>query len=405
MTWPQSERGYICLDMNLASCNFGFVDANPPATTETAYEAVGTRHPVTEPQTAGAYSTNFNDTRNAPGDVADYWLDCARTNHGSLHLRLGDAFAFQGGSLVQRNDDHLLVDWWSDAVHYTRTDTDARADGDSGNLLILPRQGILEIEQDDRQLRLHPGQAVIVAKSRAAALRQNSWARAWTLDTSDPRWRDAFESQPAVMDLQRGLGSVARAMISAVSGQHRNIDGYEFARCATIINDLLYACALDRGGLPDTLDSVEHAVREYVARHSSEPDLTPRSVARALGWSVRHIQLALQRAGTTTADLIRSTRVSRAADLLRHAPPGTTITSIAFASGFRSMTTFEVVFKKHFGLTPREARMLHKAHESAPPAPGRRCSRLGRCSRSRELSPTPASFRQHPADPGIGRRV
>ncbi|WP_156671341.1 MULTISPECIES: helix-turn-helix transcriptional regulator, partial [unclassified Mycobacterium] len=104
-----------------------------------------------------------------------------------------------------------------------------------------------------------------------------------------------------------------------------------------------------------------HAVRQYVTAHSRDPELSPRAIAAALGWSVRQIQLALQQAGTTTSELIRSARVNRAADLLRGSSPGTTITSIAFESGFRSMSTFEAVFKQHFGVTPREARAL--AHQ------------------------------------------
>jgi len=97
-------------------------------------------------------------------------------------------------------------------------------------------------------------------------------------------------------------------------------------------------------------------LREYVARHASDPDLTPRSAARSLGWSVRQVQLALQRAGTTTSDLIRSTRLTQAADLLRQSPSETSIDSVAIACGFRSRSTFNTVFKKQFGLTPSEAR-------------------------------------------------
>jgi AraC-like DNA-binding protein len=325
-------------------------------------------------------------------------------HHGSVHMRLPDAENFQGGSMVQRSADHLLLDWWSEAVHYTRTDADVQADGRTGSLLLVPRRGVLDVEQGGKQVRLQPGQAVIITKSRASALGHDFWARAWTFDTMDARWQDDQDDvagQPVALDLAHGLGSVVRGMISTVSSQRQTLNGYEFARCCTTINDLLFACVTDRGGLPDTLDSVEYAVREYVARHACEPDLTPRSVARSLGWSVRQIQLALQRAGTTTTDLIRSTRVTRAADLLRHAPPDTTITSIAIASGFRSMTTFEVVFKKRFGITPREARALHRATDDSAPA-GRRGPALGRCSRSRGLS-MPSTFRQDPAGPGIGR--
>ena len=179
---------------------------------------------------------------------------------------------------------------------------------------------------------------------------------------------------------------MVRTMLSTVSKQHRSFDSYEFARCCATINDLLYACMPDRGGVPDSLGSVERAVREYVARHPCDPDLTPGVVARSLGWSVRQVQLALRRAGTTTSELIRSTRVTRAADLLRQAPPSTTITSIAFASGFRSMGTFELVFKKQFGLTPREARIWHSGGDGSLRLPSRHVTKTDDAERSQRLA-------------------
>jgi AraC-like DNA-binding protein len=326
---------------------------------------------VSPSEMADAYTIRCSDTRCAPDDAIAYWIDHTRTNHGSLHFReFAGTSAFRGGTLVQRNARHQLVDCWSDGVHYSRTDADVRADGHNSTLLIVPRRGVLDLEQGGDQIRLQPGDGVIVTKTRAAQLRQGSWARGWTFDTLDARWRSLSEQRPVVVDLRHGLGSIVRTMIWALSKQHRSLDGYEFARSCAAINDLLLVCALDGGGLPDTLGSVERAVREYVALHACEPDLTPTAVARSLGWSVRQVQLALQRAGTTTRDLIRSTRLRNAADMLRNSLPGTTITSIAAASGFSSITTFEVAFKKQFGLTPREARLLHKSSR-ADREPGR----------------------------------
>jgi transcriptional regulator GlxA family with amidase domain len=166
-----------------------------------------------------------------------------------------------------------------------------------------------------------------------------------------------LKRHPCRVDLRNGLGSVVFSMLATVSRQHGSLDSYEFTRSCSTLVDLLVASTIQRGGLPDTLDSVEQAVRQYVARHAHNPELTPTLVAKSLGWSVRQIQLALQQAGTTTSDLIRTARVNHAADLLRLSPPTTTITSIAFDSGFRSMSTFESVFKQYFGLTPREVRL------------------------------------------------
>lgn len=303
------------------------------------------------------YTVEWSDTSAAPGKATEYWVDHVYKNHGSLHFQFVDAPMFRGGTLVQRNATHQLVDFCSDALTYRRTEADVKADGQQSNLLIVARHGTLDIEQSGVQMRLLPGQAALLTKSQGLQLRHDSGTRAWTFEAADVPCPRAAELCPTTVDLRDGLGSVVFSMLSTVNRQHRSLDSYQFTRSCTTLTELLMTCILERRGLPDTLDSVEHAVRQYVARHACEPDLTPRGVAKSLGWSVRQIQLALQQAGTTASDLIRTTRVNHAADLLRKSPPNTTITSIAFDSGFRSISTFEAVFKQYFGLAPRELRV------------------------------------------------
>jgi AraC-like DNA-binding protein len=316
---------------------------------------VGTGTP--RPPAVSSYVAERSDTREAIDDPARYWVDHVCANRGSLHFLFPDKAMLRAGSIVQRDGDHRVVDFWSEGFHYAKTDADARSDGDPGNILFIARSGELDFEQDGDQIHLQPGQALLLRKSRGLQIHHGSWARGWTFDIADARRPTDLPQAPVVMDFRSGLGSVVNAMISTVSRQHETLDDYEFARSCTTIGDLLSACMLDRGGVPDTLVSVEQAVRAYVAGHASDPDLTPLGVARSLGWSVRQIQLALQRAGTTTSDLIRSTRLNRAADLLRQLPLSTPIDNVAIASGFRSRSTFNTLFKKHFGLTPSEARM------------------------------------------------
>lgn len=304
-----------------------------------------------------SYVAVRSDTRHAPDDPTGYWVDHVCANHGSLHFQFPDKEKFRAGSIVQHNGDHRVVDFWSEGLHYAKTHADVRADGDLGSMLFIIRSGVLDFEQDHRRVQLHPGQALLLSKSRALQIHHGSWARGWTFDVADARRPLNLPQGPFVMDFRRGLGSVVSSMISTVSLQYETLDDYEFSRSCATINDLLFACMTGRGGTPDTLGSVEQAVREHVARYASNPDLTPTGVAHSLGWSVRQIQLALQRAGTTTSDLIRTTRLTRAADLLRQSPSSISIDSIAVASGFRSRSTFNTVFKQQFGLTPSEARV------------------------------------------------
>lgn len=334
-----------------------------------------TRHP-----SAGAYVVERTDTRSAPHDPAGYWVDHVGAHHGSFHYRFADPRAFRAGTIVQRNSEHRVVDFWSDGLQYTKTQADVRADGELGNLFFVARRGALELEQGGERIRVAPGQGALISKARPLQFHHISYAQGWTFDLAAARAPDGLWRGPLAMNLQNGLGAVVAAMISSVSTQHASLGSYEFHRACRTIDDLLFACMVDRGGLPDTLASVEQAVRDYVARHACDPDLTPARLAHSLGWSLRQIQLALQRAGTSSSELIRSTRINRAFDLLRQAPPSTTISSVAYACGFRSVTSFNAVFKRQFGVSPSEVRALPGV-EGTPAKRSRPACPFGRTTR------------------------
>jgi AraC-like DNA-binding protein len=118
--------------------------------------------------------------------------------------------------------------------------------------------------------------------------------------------------------------------------------------------------AEERPDTPNPLAGVETVVRRHIRAHAADPALTGTSVARALGWSLRQIQLALQHAGTTPRDLIREERLRMVRDRLRcgHCEH-LTITELAHATGFSSASAMSTAFRRRFGVSPRE--MRHEA--------------------------------------------
>lgn len=94
---------------------------------------------------------------------------------------------------------------------------------------------------------------------------------------------------------------------------------------------------------------------EYVELHLAEPALDTRAVARAYGISERHLHRLFENAQTTPAAWIRQQRLERCRSDLRGSPH-TSITEIAYRWGFRESGTFSKIFRKAFGVTPRQER-------------------------------------------------
>jgi AraC family transcriptional regulator, positive regulator of tynA and feaB len=99
----------------------------------------------------------------------------------------------------------------------------------------------------------------------------------------------------------------------------------------------------------------------YIRENITSPDLSPESVAARYFISRRKLYDLFDRARTTPADFIRRERVERAAGLLQTRSETTSISDIAFGTGFTDTTTFSRVFRRYFGCTPHEWSADHNA--------------------------------------------
>ena len=93
-------------------------------------------------------------------------------------------------------------------------------------------------------------------------------------------------------------------------------------------------------------------VKAYVEQHFSEP-LSLGDAARIAGVERKYFSTFFHQAtGMRFRDWSARTRVMRAKELLDGA--NHSVSSVAYAVGFRGVRTFERAFKKHVGLTPFE---------------------------------------------------
>jgi AraC family transcriptional regulator, positive regulator of tynA and feaB len=96
-------------------------------------------------------------------------------------------------------------------------------------------------------------------------------------------------------------------------------------------------------------------ITRYVRRHLQDPGLAPASIARAYAMSVRSLFSLFEDVDESPARLIRNERLARCLEDLRQ-PNGGSVTEIAFRWGFGDAAHFSRVFKREYGISPREAR-------------------------------------------------
>lgn len=300
---------------------------------------------MTEP----SYVTGGADTRAVPPDAqARLWRDHVTENHGKLELgfRTTDT-CFSGGTRVQRYGGLQLVEFWSDPVAYERRSGGADRDGDDSLRLLVPVSGELRVSAGGAVRRLDPAGAVAVSMERGFRIEQDRRARAFVLTLPRRLWPSATPIEPAVWAVDRGDGAVFGALVRAVAAQRGTLDGDSFVR----------ACEAAAMILPRVSEDLYTHARAIVRQHADAIGFGPAELAYRLGWSLRSVQQALRTAGTTPAELIRQHRLERAAARLTDpAWDDRTISHIAHASGFGSLTAFNTAFRARFERSPSAVR-------------------------------------------------
>lgn len=106
-------------------------------------------------------------------------------------------------------------------------------------------------------------------------------------------------------------------------------------------------------------DGLYHAAKAYIAQECTNSELTPSIVAMHLGCSRTTLYRAFSGHGETVSASIWASRIAHARQMLtsnlyRHLQIG----EIAFRSGFSDHSTFDRVFKRTYGMKPRDARQV-----------------------------------------------
>lgn len=184
--------------------------------------------------------------------------------------------------------------------------------------IVLPRHRVVEVMGD---LPVLAGRRV-PPRGMAAALRRQMKA---TLDRAPDLTAEQQEREV------RALGEMALAIFQVMKAGTADVERFE--------------------------DGFYYAAQSHIARHCTDPDLAPDDVARAIGCSRATLYRVFTRRGEGIAEAIWRARIEHARRVLVSASePGLLVSGVAQRSGFRDMPTFTRMFRRHFGMTPSEAR-------------------------------------------------
>lgn len=146
------------------------------------------------------------------------------------------------------------------------------------------------------------------------------------------------------IDMPERMGKIVALENSDSAFDKISANGYLLAFLGEVLSQMTFIPT------PSDQDSVKKLLH-YCSAHYTEP-LTLDAVSRELHLSKYHIShIFKERIGIGFTDFLNSLRTEHACGLLEK---GSSITDVAFSSGFSSIRTFNRVFVQNMGMTPRE---------------------------------------------------
>jgi AraC-like DNA-binding protein len=242
--------------------------------------------------------------------------------------------------------------------------------------LILQVAGECTFRHDGHEALLKPGDFTLCDSNRQYDIVFPGANRGLVLGIPDAQLRRQVacpESLVAIaMRARAGVGGLLSLFLRNFWTEcHRGLDPSEAARVTVAILDLLGAAYADTPRVHGEGCGVAaaHRIRilNYVEAHLYDPELSPTRVAQACRITPRYLHHLFATSEETLGRYMLRRRLEDCARaLIAGLQPGRTVTSIAFDYGFNSPTHFGRVFRRKFGVTPREYREAHRAQAGSP---------------------------------------
>lgn len=237
----------------------------------------------------------------------------------------------------------------------------SRLDKDCYYLQLL-HHGTLDILQRGATFHSNTARGAIFSATEQYELQCLGEVRSFYLEIPRDDFARRFPKEripvTAMVNTTQGLGRIATEFCAALAAEGGRLQDANRAHLGGQLMDLLaYTLVAGDGGEPLAEGSVQKArlrsVQQWIEDHLGDPELSLDKVAGANGISLRYLHLLFKHCEMSASEWIWHRRLQRCYDEIARGG-GRSITAIAFANGFNSSAHFSTLFRRKFGLPPRE---------------------------------------------------
>jgi len=241
-------------------------------------------------------------------------------------------------------------------------------DGNDGLCLMLLEHGVAHYHTArDGSQKLGPGDAVLCDYGYPGEYNFLADARSWGIKIPRCKISSLLPKATRLGGARLYKDPIARKLLFEYLHAARSLDLSSSDRAGALFDDHvvdLIALALGADGEARKVAEergARHARREAILREinrrSHEQTLSAVAMALKLGITPRYVHLLLEETGKSFSHHLLERRLETAAALL-HDPrtQNLKIADIALKAGFNDLSYFNRVFRRYYGMTPRDAR-------------------------------------------------
>lgn len=293
-----------------------------------------------------------------------FWGDwIARLFQGLQSDVYGDS-DFDGRMTRLHAGDVVLTRLEANRHRVLRSSSIARATSVPYLKIVAPWVGCAGVEQSGRQAWVTPDQWSIYDTTASYAIANPVRVEHLIVMVPKDRVVERGLSLDTLMARRLGGGGgVSRLALDTMRGAWRELPGMpdQAARgVGDAIVQLVTLSLLDLAGVATETtqrESLRQRIKQHVAQHLGDPDLSVDAVARALNCSRRHLYNAFSEEPDGVAGYILACRLEACRKALADRQSDRrSITDIALGFGFSNMAHFSRVFRSHCGMSPSDYR-------------------------------------------------
>ncbi|HXT06095.1 MAG TPA: helix-turn-helix domain-containing protein [Roseiarcus sp.] len=227
--------------------------------------------------------------------------------------------------------------------------------------------GAVDIRQAGSSFVLRPGRGSLYYANEPYELHCEVMSRQFWIELPRADFDRRFETgRPPMLkhfDLHRGLGRVAAEFCATLAKEGVSVDAASRVKLGEQFMDILALALIaepDRQAAAER--SVQHArlqsVKAYIEANLGDPNLSPATIAKQSGISLRYLHYLFRQLDMTVSDWLRLRRLGRCHNLLaspQHADKS--ITEIAYSMGFNSSSHFSNLFRAQYHVRPSDVRI------------------------------------------------